>query len=143
MDAKTFPSKIDAWLIGVFAVSSLAAVSGTLAMLAQGVTGALWVALPTLLVGVGLPVWLLCATHYRFEGQSLVVQGGPFRWRIPVAEIYTVKPTNNPYSSPALSLARLRIEYGESKALMISPRDLDAFVEELRVRGGPPLSMAI
>ncbi len=142
MDAKIFPSKIDAWLLGVFAASSLVALGGTLAMLVQGVEGALWVALPTLVVGVGLPVWLLCATHYRFEGKALVVQGGPFRWRIPVEEIYTVKPTNNPLSSPALSLRRLRIEYGESKTLLISPRDMEAFVEELRVRGGPPLSMA-
>jgi hypothetical protein len=139
MDAKSFPSKIDSWLLIVFAVSALACLIGASLMLAQGVVGGLMVAPLMLSIGIGLPTWLLLTTDYRFEGKTLIVRGGPFRWRIRVHEINTVRPTHNSLSSPALSLDRLRIEYGDGKALMISPRDADTFISELQARGGPPL----
>jgi hypothetical protein len=37
-------------------------------------------------------------------------------------------------SSPALSLDRLRVEYGRSQWLMISPADKERFLRELNAR---------
>ena len=90
-------------------------------------------------IGVGLPLWLLLGTRYILEPDQLLVRSGPFRWRVPIADIVRITPTTNPLSSPALSLDRLRIEYGRGSAIMISPRDKDRFLrdlEELR-RVGP------
>jgi hypothetical protein len=52
-------------------------------------------------------------------------------------DIRTVTPTRNPLSSPALSLDRLRIDYGRGRRIMVSPRDPGAFLRELRRRGAP------
>lgn len=50
-------------------------------------------------------------------------------------------PTRGPLSSPALSLDRLRIEYGKRGVVLISPREKEAFVRALeghRNRGVSP-----
>ena len=78
--------------------------------------------------------WVLAATDYTLTDTDLRVRSGPFRWRVPLHEIRSIAPTHNPLSSPALSLDRLRIEHGERKWLMISPRDKDGFLRELESR---------
>jgi len=82
-------------------------------------------------IGTGLPLWLLLSTRYTLGYGQLVVLSGPFKWRIPVADITSITPTSNPLSSPALSLDRLRIDYGKGKSLMISPRDKEQFVRDM------------
>ena len=66
---------------------------------------------------------------------DLLVRSGPFRWRVPLGQIHSVTPTRNPLSSPALSLDRLRIEYGDGKWILISPRERERFLEALEARG--------
>jgi len=139
METKLFPSKKDTRLVAAVGGTTFACLLGSSLLLTVG-TGGLVVAMPLLLLGVGLPMWLLVATDYRFEGKTLLVRGGPFRWRIRVHEINTVRPTQNLLSSPALSPDRLCIDYGDGKSLMISPCEVDTFLCELQARGGPPLS---
>lgn len=62
--------------------------------------------------------------------------------RVPLREIRLVRSTRNPLSSPALSLDRLRIEYGR-RAIMISPDDKARFLEELQKRMPRPLTATI
>ena len=56
---------------------------------------------------------------------------GPFRWRVPIDAITAITPTRSALSSPALSLDRLRIEYGE-RAILVSPIYKEGFVRALR-----------
>ena len=49
---------------------------------------------------------------------------------MPLAAIDVVEPTRNPLSSPACSLERLWIRYGE-KQIMISPLDKAGFLRAL------------
>lgn len=49
-------------------------------------------------------------------------------------DIERVSRTSNPLSSPALSLKRLRIEYGGGRSEMMSPDDEEAFLRELEIR---------
>lgn len=117
-------------------VASACAVAGVaLGLLAAPVPGGALIAGLMLLVGGVLPLWILGGTKYTISAPMLIVQSGPFRWQIPIAEITRIEPTRNPLSSPALSLDRLRITYGRSKACMVSPRDKDAFITELRRNG--------
>ena len=49
--------------------------------------------------------------------------------------IREVRPTTNPLSAPALSLDRLRIDYeegGRVRSLLVSPKDKEGFLQELR-----------
>ncbi len=81
---------------------------------------------------VGLPLWLLVSTRYCLDTQHLAVRCGPFSWDIPLGQIRRVSRTRDPHSAPALSLRRLRVDYGEGRSLLISPRDEAVFLAQLR-----------
>ena len=85
-------------------------------------------------VGIGLPLWLLYTTQYVVKDEVLKMQSGPFKWTIPITSISQVVETTNPLSSPALSLRRLKITYGESKTIMVSPKDREGFHEAIGQR---------
>ncbi|MEO8188294.1 MAG: PH domain-containing protein [Burkholderiaceae bacterium] len=133
MPSETFPSKKDTWLLVVLLGGiAVALVAAAIALRADPRTWPL--ALLIVLVAVGLPCWLLFSTHYTLSDEALMIRSGPFRWQIPIREISAMTPTRNPLSSPALSLERLRIEYGSGKAIMISPTDKDVFIRAVNQR---------
>jgi hypothetical protein len=132
--AKVYRSKIDAWLLVVLIAGMAVSGFGALQVIAAGTAGGWWTGIAIALVGIGLPLWLLVATYYRFEGDELTVRCGPFRWRIPISEIAEVAPTSNPISSPALSLDRLKIVFGKGRTLLVSPREKEGFRSEIESR---------
>jgi hypothetical protein len=136
MTSAKFPSKVDSWL----AVALLAGVA--IALIGFLVAGRVlpWpIAIFILALGCVLPVWLLVSTGYTLTDDHLVVKAGPFRWRVPIREIKSVTPTRSALSSPALSLDRLRIEYGDSKSIMVSPGNREDFLRELEARRARPV----
>jgi hypothetical protein len=79
-----------------------------------------------------LMFWTLYGTNYRLLGDQLLIRSGPFRFRVPLAEITSVAPSRNPTSSPACSLDRLEIRYrGDRARILISPVDQAGFLEAL------------
>jgi len=70
-------------------------------------------------------------THYTIAHGELRVVSGPFRRTIPLSEITGIEPTRNPLSSPALSLDRLKVSYGDGKYVLISPADKTGFLSSL------------
>jgi hypothetical protein len=140
-DTLVFRSKVDAWLGAILIATPILAVASVLAnAVVQG--GAVLVFVGLLAVfPVSLPLWLLCSTHYTLTATELVVRCGPFSWQVPLRDIRAVQPTRNPLSSPALSLDRLRIDYGLGRSIMISPAHRERFLRELearRTRQNPP-----
>ena len=133
MAAITFPSKVDRWLYVVIVAAALAAVT---AVVTAGMTqpSSLAVGVPSLLLGVGFPVWIVRTTRYVLADEELRVHSGPFTWRVPLRDVRAVRTTRNPLSSPALSLDRLRIDYGDDRSIMISPAERERFLEQLRSR---------
>jgi transglutaminase-like putative cysteine protease len=75
--------------------------------------------------------YVLRSTYYQIEGDTLVIRSAFITWRVPIREIRSVTPTRSPISSPALSIDRLRIEYGP-KWILISPADREGFIATLR-----------
>jgi hypothetical protein len=76
--------------------------------------------------------WTFRSTYYVIENDTLVIRAAFLTWRVPVRDIRTVTPTHNPLSSPALSLDRLQIDYGNGKFILVSPKDKSAFIDALR-----------
>ncbi len=74
-------------------------------------------------------------TRYAIDNDQLLVQAGPFHWRIPVEKILTVHHTNNPLGAPAWSLKRLNVRYidkkGKETFVLISPKKRKEFMEHL------------
>lgn len=127
-----FPSKRDAWLVWL--------IRGIPIAVFVMVVAASWNGDPRgPLIGVALLIvvelvffeWVLRSTYYVVEGGTLVIHSSFLRWRVPIGEIRSVRPTRDPSSAPALSLDRLRIDYG-TKHILVSPDDAPQFVDALR-----------
>lgn len=117
---KTFNSKVDRWLIILFAiVFGYPIVDGLLSK-----QFGLSITMLGFLVIIGI---LFSKIKYVIEGQILKI------WRIKV-EINSIKriyKTRNPLSSPALSLDRIAIVYNKYDEVLISPKNKQGFIEEL------------
>lgn len=134
MGQVVYRSKVDGWFKAALLLSALSCV---VAVIAPGLAGAPLLTLavsPMLLVGVGLPLWLLKSTYYVFGDHNLEVRCGPFKWTLPLTEIRGVVRTRSALSSPALSLDRIRIDYGKGRSILLSPDHQAEFLDELTRR---------
>lgn len=133
-----FPSKRDGWLVAVIwaaAAVDLVALAPILREpmppLARAVGAVACAAAPPLML------WVLYGTRYRFEDGELLIRSGPFRWRVPIAELESVAPSRNPLASPACSLDRLDVRFrrsGRERRVLISPSDREGFLRALLER---------
>lgn len=110
---QTYKSKVDTWLGVVLVGVMVGCLVAFFVSVRSGDAAAVLAALPILVIGAGLPGWLLASTHYTLGDTALSVRSGPFRWEVPIKAIRDITPTSSPLSSPALSLDRLRIDYGQ------------------------------
>jgi len=135
-DELAFSSKIDLWLLILLLTGVSACVWG-IAKIWDANAAILWPVALLLAVGILLPLWVLVSLRYFLSDDSLRVVCGPFRWQIAIKEISVVSPTHNYKSSPALSLDRLLIEYGEGRRITISPEPRKEFLRQLEHRRKP------
>ena len=135
MPAKDYSAKADVWLVVGLAGAALLALAAAADVVAAN--PGRW-PLAVLLIGTTVlaPVWLLIGTRYLLDDEQLTIFCGPFRWRVPLAEISAVTPTRNALSSPALSLDRLRIDYGKGCSVLIAPTDKSGFLRAVSKRSG-------
>lgn len=132
MAARRFKSKVDRWivvLIVLVIIMQIVAI-GSAALQASDPLGTTAMIL-TMIAVVALLVWLLTGTHYTVDGNTLRVVAGPFRWKVPVDQITSVEATRTWLSSPALSLDRMRIRYGNKRVIVISPADKTGFLKAI------------
>lgn len=124
----TFKSNVDNWYYAVIVgVTVIVLFSVVVPMLSGHLSLLLGAAI--LLLSLGLPLWLLFSTQYLVDTESLYVKSGPFSWTIALTDIQSVTPSKAAWSSPALSLDRLEIRYGDRKRLLVSPKDRAAFID--------------
>lgn len=131
-----FTSKRDWWISASLWLGVLVMAAAVIpAALASGNLGGIALIGGFAVAVAAFMIWILYGTKYTFSGDSLVIQAGPFRWTVKVAAIRGAEPTNNPLSSPACSLDRLRIDYEGSRfGIMVSPLDKAGFLKELAGR---------
>lgn len=132
-----YRSKVDSWIGIILAGVPLASLFAAWQLTHAPVPGRWLLAVPILLLGLCLPLSLLFFTTYRINDASLRIRGGFFTWDIPIHTISKVEPTDDPVSSPALSLDRIRIEYGPGKSVAVSPLKKDDFLRDLHHLGVP------
>ena len=123
---KTHRSKIDLWLIIVLAVSLLLPLGLSILF-----PSTLMMTLIILVPLLGLFIWLFSTTKYEIKETTLYISSGPVKLNFPISEITSIKATRNPLSSPALSLDRLEIKYGNGKTTLISPKDKSNFLSDI------------
>lgn len=76
---------------------------------------------------------LFAGIRYEIREGTLYVHGSFLvKLRIPIREIRSIRRSYNPLASPAGSLRRLAVRYGENGMTLISPRDEAGFIQNLR-----------
>ncbi|MDP3516261.1 MAG: PH domain-containing protein [Pseudohongiella sp.] len=133
---QVYTSKIDTWLAVVLLAAVIACLVAFGFSFRTGSVAQVVATFPAILIGAALPIWLLLSTSYTLSERTLLVKSGPFKWRVPIKQITSITPTSSPLSSPALSLDRLRIDYGRCESIMISPKNKEQFIQDLNVRRG-------
>ncbi len=133
---KTYRSKRDVWIVVLVWAGMLLGILGAVLQFLGGEP------LPQRVLVLGISVVvvafvlsLLYGISYTIQDQELLIRAGPFRQRIPLADIDRVRPSRNPLSSPAASLDRLLIQWNdERKRVLISPVDKIEFMNALDSR---------
>lgn len=126
---QVFSSKVDTWLFVIIVAVAVLSVISAIALLT--IERNYLIALITLALGAGLPIWILVSTKYVIAGDKLRVRSGPFRWTVSISSISSVQPSHNPLSSPALSLDRLEIRYGSNRSILVSPKHRSRFIQAI------------
>ena len=71
---------------------------------------------------------LFKSIKYKIDGETLKIFMGA---KIDIKTIKKIYSTNNPLSSPALSLDRIAVVYNKFDEVLISPKEREAFIQEL------------
>ena len=126
-----YRSKVDSWLIASVVVVAVAHAWAATVLINAANWTAIAIFIPIAIVALGLPVWILVGTHYTLSPASLEVCCGPFRYQVPIDRIQEIRPSRSMLSSPALSLDRLEVIYGNNESVLTSPLHRERFLAEL------------
>ena len=135
-DDMIFPSKRDAWLVGILWLVILVSVAGalytftlSLSIVSLFIQEVMWVGI------VAFCFSILRSTYYTIKADSLEVRSGPFKWTIQFEDIEEVIPSRKAWSSAALSMDRLYVHHkGPAGGTYISPENKGYFLEKLAER---------
>lgn len=129
---KRFNSKIDRWLLIVLIASIVIDIVALIAIIFALRDPLILTLSVIMLLGTAILIAsILVATYYTVDKQQLRIVSGPFRFKVKLGDIQSVKRTRNPLSSPALSLDRVMITYGNNRKVMVSPTDRRGFLRAI------------
>lgn len=117
---KIYKSKIDWWLIililGVFGYP-----------IVEGILSKEYIL--SIIFGLILIMFYFLSKtiQYKIDGENLVI----CKTKIGIKTIRKIYKTNNPLSSPAMSLNRIAVVYNKFDEVLISPKEREEFIDEL------------
>lgn len=124
---KTYKSKVDLWLICFIIGGVVAFPLGITLIIGEG----FWPMFALCGLMLAFISWSYFVTRYEVDSESLYIHGGFFKLHIPIDMITSVKNTRYSISSPAWSLDRLEIIYGNNKNVLISPKNKAGFLSDI------------
>jgi len=136
MTERSYKSRVDWWLALLIWLPVAGGAAALVAGVAAGDRATAWVGVAMLALFGLILGGLVLPMRYVIGGDGLRVRAGLLlRLHVPWDRLGTVEPSENPLSSPALSLRRLRVSYhkasGAETFVLISPTDRDAFMRDL------------
>ena len=129
-----FRSKIDWWVLGFLICLTGLLLQLLLTMQAKGTLLQFPVHATVYVMTIVFVWWPAWNTKYTVDEEYLSIRCLFLTWKIKRSEIQSISKTNNSVASPALSLKRLKVDYlkeGESKFILVSPRNQQAFCDAL------------
>ncbi len=81
-------------------------------------------------------VWIWFGTIYKTDEKFISYKSGPFRGKVPIAEIKEIKANVTSWIGmrPALSFKYLKIRYNNYNELFIAPRNSIDFIEDIKMK---------
>lgn len=102
-----------------------------------------WIGLGIILLVIAFIAHLFLTTYYQVNGNMLKIKSGfLFNKTIDINSIKEIKETNNPLSSPAISLDRIVISYNKHDTVIISPKERKGFINQL-IRVNPAIRVIL
>jgi hypothetical protein len=132
MSTKRFKSKIDRWVFLVLVLAiviDFVVIGAILLKPGDPLTATITIIASSLVVA--LIISIMIGTHYTVTRYLLVIRSGPFRFKVPLHQIESVREPRSPLSSPARSMDRLLIRYGKRRRIMVSPDDKAGFLKAI------------
>lgn len=126
-----FRSTVDSWIYFFAAGLPLIAIHAVVSALAEANTSTSLYSVLAIAPLVLIPAWLLVSTYYRVDSAIMRVQSGPFSWSIPLDQIRNITAERSLAIAPSLSINRLRINYGQQRSILVSPKNKAAFIAAL------------
>ena len=125
---KIFRSKISYMLLlFVFLISSL--ITG---LIYGNSTKEIFVSLGVFILTFGFVLYLFFSTEYAvIDGVVKIKCGFLYKKELSINDIKSITKTNSFISSPAASLDRIELHYGQFDSVIISPKDKIGFSKEL------------
>jgi hypothetical protein len=127
-----YPTAIDAWVVVVTLLAIGSALAQAVYLFPVSPSGA-FVAISVAVLVAGAIGTLTFPCEYVLEADHLLVRSGLVRWRVPYRTITAMAASRSPWSAPALSLRRVRIDHARG-VLLVSPRDRTGFMAALATR---------
>lgn len=138
---KTYRSAVDAWLaLLLIGVPATMLVLGLGRLDAAPKEGAFLIVQGVFVASLMAAFCLPC--RYTLTDEHLHVRCGVIATTVPLGRVERAELSRSLWSAPALSLQRVRIDYG-AEHVVISPRGREAFIADLmaavaRCKGGEP-----
>lgn len=129
-----YHSKIDLWLFLVLTGAAIISAIAALGSIKGNSAQSYFVALVIFGVGVVLPMWLLISTRYYVDDSAITIRSAWIKRVIPIKSVVNLQLSSNSVSSPALSLDRVSIKFGQGSEVLISPKDRAGFMADVRAR---------
>lgn len=126
-----FRSAVDPWVYALVVSLPILLLRAVVPQLTEANSTIVILSVAILSPFIIIPAWLLMATYYRVDSAMLRIQAGPFSWSVPLEQIRSVTASRSLISSPALSMNRLKIEYGRARSILVSPKNKVAFIEAI------------
>jgi hypothetical protein len=102
-----------------------------------------WFALFIVIGIASFVLQLFINTYYTIEDTTLKIRSGfLYKLSVDILQIKKIEETNSPLSSPAASFDRLEILYNKFDSVLISPKDKQAFIDEL-LRINPSIELKL
>jgi hypothetical protein len=130
-NALVFRSHVDWRLAAIVFVPAGLAVTGTSASLVRQPHTEAWIALAVSVLVLAFGLWVYATTAYEVGEAVLIVRSGPVCIRVPIATIRQISTSHAVIAAPALSLRRLKLEYGTYDVAIVSPADHGGFIAAL------------
>jgi hypothetical protein len=127
-----YPTAIDAWLVAVILAAIVSTLVEAILIFPASPSGA-FLALTVVVLMTGFVGSFSYPCEYLLEADHLLIRAGFARWRIAYDRISAVAPSRSLWAGPALSLRRVRIDYGR-RFVLVSPRDREGFIAALTAR---------